>query len=71
MNDNKTKTNLTDEQLDDANGGVSNGSPEIISMYCICGARWEGKINSRCPRCGAAAGTKPTPPKHGEGSGIK
>lgn len=55
MSDDKSKTNLTDEQLGEASGGAQHG--RTVGYKCkACGAE-VGSYNlenlSPCPKCGA------------------
>jgi ribosomal protein S27E len=57
--DNKAENTLTDEQLDEANGGILRYISPLIVVSCVdCGAtrtlRSIDTSTRRCPKCGSS-----------------
>jgi hypothetical protein len=52
MSDDKTKKPLTDEQLDEASGGVSFEKPFRQCRNPTCQHAWDDISVSTCPKCG-------------------
>ncbi|MDL2236773.1 hypothetical protein LJC56_02935 [Christensenellaceae bacterium OttesenSCG-928-K19] len=75
MDNDKTKNNLSDEQLNEANGGYQTppSHHKEKQMYCYnCGYSWKAAtlMRKHCPKCNSTNVGTEIRPNHGEGSGI-